>query len=82
MIDGPILGLFAADDRGIPVESVRSFKAALQRLRKEHDIQIYPGVGHAFANPTGRNYNEAAAENAWQRTLDFLDENLRPDDAS
>lgn len=82
MIDGPILGLFAADDRGIPVESVRSFKAALQRLRKEHDIQIYPGVGHAFANPTGSNYNEAAAENAWQRTLDFLDVHLRPVDAS
>ncbi len=81
-IGGPILGLFGADDRGISVTSVRSFKAALQRLRKEHDIQIYPGVGHAFANPTGSNYNEAAAENAWQRTLDFLDENLRPDDAT
>ena len=81
-IEGPILGLFGADDRGISVASVRSFKAALQRLRKENDIQIYPGVGHAFANPTGNNYNEAAAENAWKRTLKFLDENLRPDDAT
>jgi carboxymethylenebutenolidase len=81
-IEGPILGLFGADDRGISVASVRSFKAALQRLRKENDIQIYPGVGHAFANPTGNNYNEAAAENAWKRTLKFLDENLRPGDAT
>jgi carboxymethylenebutenolidase len=72
----PILGLFGAEDTGIPVASVQSFKAALQRLRKEHDIQIYPGVGHAFANPTGANYNAAAADDAWRRTLEFLGKNL------
>jgi len=79
-IDGPILGLFAGDDRGIDVESVRAFKAAMDRLRKHNEIHIYPGVGHAFANPTGDNYNERAAENAWQRTVKFLAENLQASD--
>jgi len=79
-IDGPILGLFGADDRGIPVKDVKAFEAALKRLRKNHEIHIYPGVGHAFANPTGTNYNEAAAESAWQRTIDFLAENLKSAD--
>jgi carboxymethylenebutenolidase len=75
-IDAPLLGLFGAIDRGITVESVNAFEEALQRLRKQHEIHVYPGVGHAFANPTGNNYNREAAEDAWQRTLQFLAENL------
>jgi carboxymethylenebutenolidase len=72
----PILGLFGAEDTGIPVASVEAFEAALQRLRKDYDIQIYPGVGHAFANPTGDNYSAEVAEDAWKRTLEFLGKNL------
>src|SRR5210317_2300314 len=49
-INAPILGLFAADDTGIKVESVEAFRDALVRLRKEHEIHIYPDVDHAFAN--------------------------------
>jgi carboxymethylenebutenolidase len=75
-IEAPLLGLFGADDRGIKVESVHGFEEALQRLRKDHEIHIYPGVGHAFANPSGNNYNATAAEDAWQRTIDFLAKNL------
>lgn len=78
----PILGLFGAEDRGISVESVRSFEAALQRLRKNFDVHIYPGAGHAFANPTGRNYNADTADDAWRRTLDFLNQNLVADEES
>ena len=78
-INTPILGLFAADDTGIKVESVEAFGAALERLRKDHEIHIYPGVGHAFANPTGNNYNRDAAEDAWTRTLAFLQSHLSDD---
>ena len=80
VIEAPVLGLFAANDRGIPVESVSAFDEALKRLRMEHDIHIYPGVGHAFANPTGNRYNQDVAEDAWQRTIRFLGENLSPGD--
>jgi carboxymethylenebutenolidase len=75
-ISTPILGLFGAEDTGIKVESVESFRAALERLRKNHEIRIYPGVGHAFANPTGTNYNAEAATDAWARTLEFLGRHL------
>ncbi len=78
-ISAPILGLFAAEDRGIRIESVRAFEQSLERLRKNYEIHIYPDVGHAFANPTGRNYNAEAAEDAWQKTLDFLSQNLSSD---
>ena len=75
-INAPILGLFAADDAGIKVESVEAFRDALERLRKEHEVHIYPDVGHAFANPTGKNYSADAATDAWAKTLDFLGRHL------
>jgi len=81
-INVPILGLFGDADEGIPIESVRRFEAALERLRKDFEIRVYPGVGHAFANPTGQTYNAEAAEDAWQRTLEFLSQNLGEDSGS
>jgi carboxymethylenebutenolidase len=80
-INAPILGLFAADDAGIKLESVEAFRDVLERLRKEHEIHIYPDVDHAFANPTGKNYNADAATDAWAKTLDFLGRHLS-DEAS
>ena len=80
VLDSPLLGFFGGADRGISVDSVNAFEAALQRLRKDHEIHIYPNVGHAFANPTGNNYNRDAAEDAWNRTLEFLARNLSQSD--
>ena len=75
----PILGLFGSEDRGIKVESVRRFEGALERLRKDYDIHVYEGAGHAFANPSGNNFNAAYAEDAWNRTLEFLGAHLTPE---
>lgn len=33
---------------------------------------MYAGVGHAFANPSKQNYNAAAAEGAWAKTIAFF----------
>jgi carboxymethylenebutenolidase len=75
-LEVPILGLFGSEDRGIKVESVRRFEAALELLGKDHEIHIYEGAGHAFANPSGNNFNASYAEDAWKRTLDFLGTHL------
>ncbi len=75
-LEVPLLGIFAAEDKGIPVDSVESFRAALDRLDKEFTIEIFPGVGHAFANPSGSNYAPEAAAAAWRLTLDFLQDQL------
>ncbi len=72
----PILGIFAAEDRSIPVESVQGFEQALENLGKKYEIEIFPGVGHAFANPTGKSYNADAADKAWAQTVVFLDSHL------
>jgi len=75
-INSPILGLFGAEDKGITVDAVQKFQAALERLRKNYDIHIYPGADHAFANPTGNAYNAEAADDAWKKTLEFLRHHL------
>ena len=72
VISSPILGLFGAEDKGISVASVRQFEAALERLRKNYEIHIYPGAGHAFADPSGNAYNAEAADDAWGKMLEFL----------
>ncbi|HET6629218.1 MAG TPA: dienelactone hydrolase family protein [Woeseiaceae bacterium] len=77
----PIMAHFAEDDRSIPVEKVEEFTRALASAGVEHDVRIYPGVGHAFANPSGRNYNAEAAAQAWDRSLAFLAQHLQPEAA-
>lgn len=77
VIDWPVLGIFASEDQGIPVATVREFESALNELGVKNDIYIYDGTDHAFANPSGDRYNPEAAEDAWGKTLEFLDENLK-----
>ena len=78
-LEVPILGLFGSEDRGIKLESVRRFEETLERLGKDYEIRVYDGAGHAFANPSGNNFNAEYAEDAWSRTLEFLDSNLAAD---
>lgn len=75
-VNVPILGIFGENDRGVTPEKVGEFEQALQRLRKTYQIRIYPGVGHAFADPSGVNYDEAVAEQAWTEVLAFLGQHL------
>ncbi len=68
----PIMGHFGMDDSSIPVESVRAFEQTLDELGKDAQIHLYEGAGHAFANPSGQNYDPDAAAQAWERTTTFL----------
>ena len=71
-----MLGLFAGDDISVKRESVEAFQSTLQRLRKDFDIQIYDGVRQGFANEDATNYDRNAADDAWQRTTEFLQRHL------
>lgn len=74
----PVLGIFGETDRGIPVESVRAFEAAMKELEKPVEIHVYEGVGHAFMNPGNRQgYSAAAADDAWRKIVSFLDGHLK-----
>jgi carboxymethylenebutenolidase len=76
-LDMPVLGLFGEQDQGIPLDGVRAFEGALKELGKDAKIVVYPGADHAFANPSGRNYQPETAEKAWQETTAFLERTLK-----
>lgn len=73
----PILGVFGALDDNPPVEKVRTFEAALKSLSKPVEVHVYEGADHAFANPSGTRYNAEAAEDAWTKTIAFLNQHLK-----
>lgn len=75
-INGPVLGIFGEEDRGISADSVKDFEFHLNQLGKQAEIHIYPKAGHAFANPDNPNYREDDAKDAWEKTLNFLKANL------
>lgn len=77
-IRSPILGFFGKEDQSIPVDKVKAFRRALSKAGVSNQIYIYPGAGHAFANPSGgERYRPEAAADAWKKTLAFLNENLK-----
>ena len=76
-ISWPVLGIFAELDKGITVENVKGFESALNQLEIPNEIDIYPGVDHAFANPSGERYAPEASKDAWEKTLNFFNSNLK-----
>lgn len=72
----PVLGIFGAEDEGIPLDSVEAFRAASEGLGKDVTVHIYEGADHAFANPSGGRYQAEAAEDAWAKTLTFFAQHL------
>lgn len=77
-INAAILGIFGAKDGGIPPESVKQFEQKLKSPGKTVAIHIYPDAGHAFENPNNKTgYRPDDAKDAWQRTIAFLEANLK-----
>lgn len=72
----PILGLFGDKDRGVTADTVNGFEAALEDLGKDFEIERYPDVGHAFADPDASTYDAEAAEQAWSLAIEFLNRHL------
>lgn len=75
-LSAPVLGLFGADDKGIPIADVKAFEAAARGAGKSVDTHLYMGAGHAFFNEARPSYNKEAAADAWKRTLVFLEKAL------
>ncbi len=70
-----VLGLFAEKDTWISPEKVEKFDALTKATGKNFTYKIFD-ADHAFANPSGERYKEAAAQEANAMALDFLKEKL------
>lgn len=72
----PVLGIFGNEDRGIPLDQVKAFEAALKADGKKATILVYTGVGHAFFNEERPGYDPDVSIDAWERTTMFLRDSL------
>lgn len=70
-IRAPILLHYAELDTRIN-EGWPAMETALKAHNKVYEAHIYPGVNHGFHNDSTPRYDKAAAELAWQRTLDWF----------
>lgn len=75
-VKAPVLGLYGAEDGGIPVEGVLAMGEALTAAGIDNEIQIYAGAPHAFFNDTRESYRPEAAADAWQRMLTWFEKYL------
>ena len=70
-IAAPLLLHFAELDTRIN-EGWPAYRDALDAAGKTYEAHIYPGVNHGFHNDSTPRYDEAAAELAWSRTIDWF----------
>ena len=75
-IRAPLLLHFAGDDERINA-GWPAYEKALRAAGVTYEAHHYPGTQHGFHNDTTPRYDEAAARQAWQRTLAFLETRLQ-----
>ncbi|WP_227136198.1 dienelactone hydrolase family protein [Kosakonia radicincitans] len=71
-LTAPVLGLYGAQDTGIPLESVETMRQALRAANATAEIVIYPEAGHAFNADYRPSYHEESAKDGWQRMLTWF----------
>lgn len=67
----PVLGLYAEQDQGIPLQTVENMRGALAAADNPtgSEIIVYPGVHHGFHADYRESYNAEAAADGWARAL-------------
>jgi carboxymethylenebutenolidase len=74
-IRAPMLIQYAEDDKN--VNAMRpGYEAALKANKVSFEMHTYPGTRHGFHNNSTSRYSEAAAKQAWGRTIAFFKKHL------
>lgn len=69
----PVLAFYGENDEAL-ISALPDLKDRMRTAGADFTVQVYSGCGHAFFNDSNPfAYDEAAATDAWQRTLKFLD---------
>lgn len=70
-IKAPLLLHYAEHDPRVN-EGWPAYEAALKAQKKHYEAYIYPGANHGFHNDSTPRYDEAAAQLAWDRTVEWF----------
>ncbi len=73
-IQCPILAFYGETDESL-VSHLDDLKARMKEANVSYQSYVYPDCGHAFFNDSNLfAYNQVAANDAWQKTTQFLDD--------
>ncbi len=75
-IKAPLLLHYAGLDTRVN-EGWPAYEKALKENNKDYTAYMYPDVNHGFHNDSTPRFDKAAAELAWQRTVDFFKTKLK-----
>ncbi len=76
-VRGAVLGLYGAEDTRINA-GLPDLVKAMAEDKKDFEMRVYPGAGHAFFNDTNpTTYRKEAAADAWDRVLRFYRRTLQ-----
>jgi carboxymethylenebutenolidase len=80
-VDAPVFMVYGDQDTNTPASSAQQFKELLEDEGVDAELVVYEGVGHAFANPSNPGHDEEKTQDAWNKTLEFLNDTLyvKPD---
>jgi carboxymethylenebutenolidase len=68
-----VLGLYGAEDAGIPLESVFAMRKELAAARSPSEIVVFPGAPHGFHADYRESYRPMPAEEGWRRMLEWFE---------
>ncbi|HSL03372.1 MAG TPA: dienelactone hydrolase family protein [Nitrospiraceae bacterium] len=71
-LKAPVLGLYGAEDRGIPLDTVEQMRQALQTVQSPSRIVVYPHTPHGFYADYRPSYREEEAEDGWRRLQNWF----------
>lgn len=63
----PVLGLYGAEDMGIPNDTVAKMQEAIKDHKPQSEIVMYPKTPHGFHADYRPSYRKAEAEDGWKR---------------
>jgi carboxymethylenebutenolidase len=75
-VKAPVLGLYGAKDKGIPLESIDGMRAALKATgNTKCEIIVYPDSEHGFHADYRPSYNEKDAKDGFTKLLAWFKKN-------
>ena len=71
----PVLGLYGGKDQGITADQIEHMRSELAKAGGKSQIHVYPDAPHAFHADYRPSYRKDAADDGWQRLLEWLRQN-------
>jgi carboxymethylenebutenolidase len=68
----PVLGLYGADDTGIPLDTVEQMRKALKDAGNPSEIIVYPKTPHGFFADYRPSYRKEEAQDGWKRLQEWF----------